>query len=254
MTEIDSTQETGGPRELSANEIKPGLSVWARIIKKGADIPATIISAEADGHGGIRCKLELEVEDPFSGQVIRQRYKKPVPSYQLTLRKRPEQNQETPLGEQPRTAQAESSPRLAETEGLSATSTEPSQAINERLDPASLTYYSRATLKRQGPHDQGRRDFLRAYSKERNYQAFSYIVHRRTYWGECAYDGHRTPEGEEEWTRFLSQATQYDIYCVFIAAYAPGQLAHYLEDAARRGEIKLEDNLIWRGNHHNIRR
>jgi hypothetical protein len=114
---------------------------------------------------------------------------------------------------------------------------------SQALDPASLTYYSRDTLVYQGPHDQARRSWLAQWAQQRGYKNFWFIMHHK-------YSGYYqtgVPEGEEGWTHFLERAVQYDIYCCYIAAYAPGQLEHVLKDAEKRGEIKnLDDHLIWR--------
>ncbi len=53
---------------------------------------------------------------------------------------------------------------------------------------------------------------------------------------------------EDGWAGFLEKAVQYDIYCMFVAAFTPHvPLEHYLKDAQKRGEIKLDGMmLLWR--------
>lgn len=111
-----------------------------------------------------------------------------------------------------------------------------------KLEMEELTFYSRAMMRYQGPHDQARRAWLQAYGAAQNYPSFWFTLHHR-------YSGYHqagVPKGEDGWTHFIERAVQYDIYCAFIAAYAPGQLKRYLEDARDRGEITLGDALLWK--------
>jgi hypothetical protein len=96
----------------------------------------------------------------------------------------------------------------------------------QALDPESLTYYSRKTLCYQGAHDQALRAWLRTFAQRQGYPSFWFTVHG----SRSGYYQAGVSRGEEGWTRFIERAVQYDIYCAFIAAYAPGQLQRYLED------------------------
>jgi len=111
------------------------------------------------------------------------------------------------------------------------------------LDPATLTSYSRETLRHLGAHDQARRAWLRDWAQSRGYRASWFTVHGR-------YSGYYQtgiPAGEEGWTRFLERGGSYDVYCLFVAALTPDiPLQRYLEDASARGEIKLGDDLLWK--------
>ena len=110
-------------------------------------------------------------------------------------------------------------------------------------DPATLTSYSRETLRHLGAHDQARRAWLREWARSRDYRASWFTVHGR-------YSGYYQtgiPAGEEGWTRFLERGGSYDVYCLFVAAFTPDiPLQCYLEDASARGEIKLGDDLLWK--------
>lgn len=253
-------------RPLDSQEIRKGLAVWVQLHKRGARVAATIRDHSEDRS---RCAVDLEIEDPtHPGQVIRQAYPKLVQVYQLTRREGP-----TPVKAMlapplesldtrdvmhqpaPRAQQTDIEPREAiledqvEAEPVPAPKALPEiHAEDQALDPAHLAIYSRETLRFQGPHDQARRAYLRTFGRERGYQAFWFTLHG----SRSGYYQAGVPAGEEGWTHFLERAVQFDIYCAFIAAYAPGQLEHFLEDAAARGEIKLgmDMGLTWTpGNH-----
>jgi len=107
-------------------------------------------------------------------------------------------------------------------------STEP-----EALD---LLTYNRESLRYQGPHDQARRAWLREWAQAHNWPRSWFTMHGKYsgYYKTCVLPG------GEGWTGFLEKAVQYDIYCMFVAAFTPGiPLEHYLQDALARGEIKL---------------
>jgi hypothetical protein len=116
---------------------------------------------------------------------------------------------------------------------------------NEPPDQAlDLITYSRDNLKYQGPHDQARRAQLRQWAEQHGYKPFWFTRHAK-YGGYSSRAG--VPGGKEGWTHFLEKAVQYDVYCCYIAAYAPEPLKYYLEDAAKRGEIQIfHDHLLWR--------
>jgi hypothetical protein len=81
---------------------------------------------------------------------------------------------------------------------------------------------------------------------EHGYRDFWFTLHGQ-------YSGYYqagVPKTEEGWTNFLEKAVQYDVYCCFVAAYAPGQLERLLNDAAARGEIKLGSGLLWTPSNH----
>jgi hypothetical protein len=71
---------------MDAHEITVGLPVWAHLFRKKAEIAATIIEVRATTDGSFLYLVELEVEDPFSGKMIRQTHKKPLSGDQLTPR------------------------------------------------------------------------------------------------------------------------------------------------------------------------
>jgi hypothetical protein len=120
---------------------------------------------------------------------------------------------------------------------------------NDELQDQALDLitYSRASMKYQGPYDQARRASLKRWAEQHGYKSF---------WYRCGkYSRHHqggVPAGIEGWTSFLEKAVQYDIYCCYIAAYAPQPLDYYLEDAIRRGEITnlYDDSLVWRPSDH----
>ena len=106
-------------------------------------------------------------------------------------------------------------------------STEP-----ETLD---LLTYNRESLRYQGPHDQARRAWLREWAQAHNWPRSWFTMHGKYsgYYKTCVLPG------GEGWTGFLEKAVQYDIYCMFVAAFTPGiPLEHYLQDASQRGEIR----------------
>lgn len=94
-----------------------------------------------------------------------------------------------------------------------------------------LLTYSRESLRYQGPHDQARRAWLRTFAEQGGYRDFWFTMHGQ-------YSGYYQTK-VLSWTRFLEGAVQYEIYCCYVAAVAPGQLERRLTDAAKRGEIKL---------------
>jgi hypothetical protein len=189
--------------------------------------------------------------------MIRQAYPKPVQVYQLTRREGLPQIEAIPAPPQeshatqdeinraaPRVEQTNTGVGLSETTRHDQMEAEPvpaSKALPEihaedqALDPAHLATYSRDSLRYLGPHDQARRAYLRTFGHVRGYQAFWFTLHGSR---SGSYQA-GIPAGEEGWTHFLERAVQFDIYCAFIAAYAPGQLEYFLTDAARRGEITL---------------
>lgn len=120
--------------------------------------------------------------------------------------------------------------------------TEPVAEQSQEDQTLDLTTYSRDNLKHQGPHDQARRSWLSQWAEQRGHTAFWFMMYHK-------YDGY-TKHGIQAggWTGFLERAVQYDIYCCFVAAFTPDvPLEHYLEDAAKRGEIKLDAMaLVWR--------
>lgn len=258
MTDRSGEHETTRP--LAPREIKKGLPVWVQLHKREARVAATIRDHSEDRS---RCAVDLEIEDPaHPGQVIRLAYPKLVQAYQLTRREgsppaeamptpeptppqkslttRDATNQPAPPAEQSDTGAdlCEAIPQdQVEAEPVPASKALPEiHAEDQALDPASLASYSRETLRHLGPHDQARRAYLRTFGSGRGYQAFWFTLHG----SRSGYYQAGVPAGEEGWTHFLERAVQYDIYCAFIAAYAPGQLEHFLTDAAERGEIKLD--------------
>lgn len=116
----------------------------------------------------------------------------------------------------------------------------------ETAQPLDLTTYSHDTMIYQGPHDQARRAWLLEWGTRRTQARPGQFWF--TMWGK--YSGYyqvgtgKTPEG---WKDFLEKVPQFDVYCCFVAAKGEHPLEYYLEDAARRGEIKL-DNLVWKPN------
>jgi hypothetical protein len=110
----------------------------------------------------------------------------------------------------------------------------------------ALTIYSRQNLKYQGQYDLARRAWLAVWAGRNNYKAHGYAEHSKNFYGESTYVMHSIPDGAEAWTHFLTIATQYSVYCAFVATFAPEPLEVYLKDAERRGEIKLADPLIWK--------
>ena len=99
-----------------------------------------------------------------------------------------------------------------------------------------LAYYSRDNLEYREAHDQVRRALLRKWADERNaYREFWYT----SYGKHGGYTKHGVPTGFVGWMDFLEKATQHEIYCCFVQAYAHLPLEHYLEDAARSGVIEL---------------
>ncbi|MBV8822757.1 MAG: hypothetical protein JO123_08205, partial [Ktedonobacteraceae bacterium] len=93
------------------------------------------------------------------------------------------------------------------------------------------TIYSRADLRQ---YHQERRAWLHTWAEEHGHRAVWYTAYGK-------YDGytlHGVPEG---WGNFLEQADQYEIYCCFVTAVGQHPLEHYLEDAAKRGEITLDE-------------
>ena len=268
-TVIDRPEEYEN-RPLDSQEIRKGLPVWVQLHKRGARVAATIRDHSEDRS---RCAVDLEIEDPtHPGQMIRQAYPKPVQVYQLTKREGPTPVEAMPAPSlesldtrdarsqsrpAPRAGQTGSSADLREASLHDQVEAEPApepkaltetHAEDQALVPASLAIYSRETLRFQGPHDLARRDYLRTFGRERGYQAFWFTLHG----SRSGYYQAGVPAGEEGWTHFLERAVQFDMYCAFIAAYAPGQLEHFLEDAAARGEIKLgmDMGLTWTpGNH-----
>jgi hypothetical protein len=261
MTEQPGKQEEA--RTFDPQEIKKGLSVWVQLHKKGARVAATIRDISEDRSS---CTVDLEIDDPIhAGQMIRQVYPKPVQIYQLTRRERPSLAEATPAPAQKRLAMPDAINRPAPHAGRTDIGADLREAIpqdqveaepkptpkavpeshteNQALEPASLTTYSRETLRFQGPHDQARRAYLRAFAQERGYQAFWFTIHG----SRSGYYQAGIPAGEEGWTHFLERAMQFDIFCAFIATYAPGKLEQFLTDAAARGEIRLgmDMGLTW---------
>lgn len=271
---IDRSDEPGTTRPLAPQEIKKGLPVWVRLHKRGARVAATIRDHSEDRS---RCAVDLEIEDPTHvGQVIHQAYPRMVQVYQLTRREVPPSAEAVPVpatlldsrdapdtihqpappvertctGADLREAipqdQVEPEPALAPQAGTE------SHAQDQALDLASLAIYSRETLRFKGPHDQARRGYLRTFARERGHQALWFTIHG----SRSGYYQAGVPAGEEGWAHFLERAVQFDIYCAFIAAYAPGHLEQFLTDAAARGEIKLESDmsLTWTPGTHRLPR
>jgi hypothetical protein len=114
-------------------------------------------------------------------------------------------------------------------------------------DLDSLGVYTRETLKHQGPHDQARRAWLKRWAQGRGYATFWFTVHDK-------YSGyHQTsiPAGPENWANFLERAVQFDVYCCFVAALGRNDLKYYLEDAEKRGQIRLDYmSLVWKASNH----
>lgn len=98
--------------------------------------------------------------------------------------------------------------------------------------PENWTHYSHRDLLE---YDEKRRSWLREWAQARNY-----ALRWCTMWGK--YSGYyqtSVPAGAESWEHFLENATYYDIYCFFVGVFTAGvPLSQYLEDAARRGEVK----------------
>lgn len=272
MADRRGEQENAWP--FDPQEIKKGLPVWVRLHKRGARIAATIRDHSEDRS---RCAIDLEIEDPaHSGQVIRQAYPKLVQAYQLTRREVPLPTETVPalaasqeshpapdMGNQPapHAKPTETHASLREALPHDQVEAEPVPALkagaealaeDQALDPACLAIYSRESLRFKGPHDQARRAYLRDFARERGHQAFWFTIHG----SRSGYYQAGVPAGEEGWTHFLEVAVQFDIYCAFIAAYAPGQLEQFLTDAAARGEIKLERDtgLAWMSSKHSTSR
>ncbi len=106
--------------------------------------------------------------------------------------------------------------------------------VSTEPDTLDLLTYNRESLRYQGPHDQARRARLRTFAEQGGYRDFWFTMHGH-------YSGYyqtKVLPGEEAWTRFIEGAVQYDIYCCYVAAVAPGRLERLLTDAATRGEIK----------------
>src|SRR6266567_63143 len=235
----DRPGERENIRALDPQEIKKGLPVWVQLNKKVVRVAATIRDHAEDRS---RFTVDLEIDDPtHPGQVIRQAYPKPVQVFQLTRREGPPTTEIAPEPERIPALKASLEPEAT-------TSVPAIRAADLALDAASLTTYSRETLCFQGPHDQARRAWLRTFAQGRGYQAFWFTLHG----SRSGYYQAGVPAGEEGWTHFLERAVQFDIYCAFIAAYAPGLLEQFLADAAARGEITLgmDTGLPWTpGNH-----
>ncbi len=344
MTETYSTQ--GGPPGLTPDEVTPGMPVWAHLFKKRPDIPAIITNVIDAPDGGMLCQLILEIEDPFSNEISRQPYKKPVPSSLLTYRQlrgptaapptpaatstpatdvqereddptkqqaTPKQGRKTPakdlrarvtelerenallelyrpamiegawrqLGEselarrdlryhldEGERAFTRLAARLEEVEayhpqlsqlkgeaakfrdhyrrilykGCAGVPPDPEQKSQEEATPPApepqpeaeqWTRYSQLDLRRY--HDE-RRAWLATWAAAHNYRTLPY----RSHWRGKGYLAYAVPEGKKAWESFLTHTWPYLAYCAFIEAYAPGQIEHYLTEAAARGDIQLD--------------
>jgi hypothetical protein len=112
--------------------------------------------------------------------------------------------------------------------------------------------YSKVTTTYHGVHDQARREWLRAWGKERDSPRHWFTIQSQS----RGYYQAAIPEGKEAWKLFLENATPFDVYCFFVECYAgycfstskfttikevAELLPHCLNEASERGEIKLDD-------------
>jgi hypothetical protein len=78
-----------------------------------------------------------------------------------------------------------------------------------------LTDFHRANMIAHGPHDRGRREWLRVWGQAYNYPKDWCSIQSKSGWYQVC-----VPAGEEAWKDFLEYGASFDVYCLFMSVYA----------------------------------